>query len=101
MGPNYVQCGSGFCRNFDLKKHMRKLHEAGGRGTRYHNQSNSVSSNTTISHNSTTTTEAWQTTSVSSLHQSTLNTIRSEYASPFLLSTSGPRIDTPFIAKVF
>ena len=26
-------CGKGFCRNFDLKKHMRKLHEAGGTGS--------------------------------------------------------------------
>ncbi|KAK9751906.1 hypothetical protein QE152_g4726 [Popillia japonica] len=23
-------CGKGFCRNFDLKKHMRKLHESNG-----------------------------------------------------------------------
>ncbi len=84
---------------------MRKLHEAGGRGARFHSQSNHVSSNTTISNNAlaTTTTAAWQTAaSVSSLHQSTLNTLRSEYASPFLLSTAGQRMDgAPFIAKVF
>lgn len=22
-------CGKGFCRNFDLKKHIRKLHDSG------------------------------------------------------------------------
>lgn len=82
---------------------MRKLHEAGGRASRFHSQSTNVSSNTTISNSTlaTTTTAAWQTASVSSLHQSTLNTIRSEYASPFLLSTGGQRMDAPFIAKVF
>lgn len=92
----------GFCRNFDLKKHMRKLHEAGGRSARFHSQSTNVSSNTTISNSTlaTTTTAAWQTASVSSLHHSTLNTLRSEY-SPFLLSTGGQRMDSPFIAKVF
>jgi uncharacterized Zn-finger protein len=26
-------CGKGFCRNFDLKKHMRKLHETSGTGS--------------------------------------------------------------------
>ncbi|XP_037033976.1 fez family zinc finger protein erm-like isoform X2 [Bradysia coprophila] len=98
-------CAKGFCRNFDLKKHMRKLHEAGGRSARFHSQSTHVSSNTTISNSTlattTTAAAAWQTASVSSLHQSTLNTIRSEYASPFLLSTAGQRMDAPFIAKVF
>ncbi len=79
----------------DGTTHNRNNHHQQNRSDHLPSSVSSVNLMTT-----TTTTTAWHATA--SLHQSGLSNIRSEYASPFMIRTSGQRIvDTPFIAKVF
>lgn len=115
-------CGKGFCRNFDLKKHMRKLHETvtGRRLISENHHSvllrNSLSgTKKDVLDRPTTRKSIWQANAVSNLQHSTstshtLRDPQSEYRSslPFMLSTTlvtnshRQRIDpNPIIGKAF
>lgn len=83
-------CSKGFCRNFDLKKHMRKLHDIHGSSRAERQLSAQSSINSTV----------WR--QPSALHHNLdISSGRNEYGSSFIIPTSAPRMDAPFIAKVF
>lgn len=108
-------CAKGFCRNFDLKKHVRKLHEASssrnralaahhslranGRAGRSPSSSSSTIS-TTAAHTTATQESIWQATAVSSLTTSPMrsslvggasgdrNSPNGDYHLPFMMPSS-------------
>lgn len=82
-------CSKGFCRNFDLKKHMRKLHDIHGssRGERQLSAQSSINS------------AVWRPPVLH--HNEDIISGRNEYGGSFIVPTPAPRIDAPFIAKVF
>lgn len=125
--PQCKICAKGFCRNFDLKKHMRKLHDiqtSSGRSRRNQNSnSNNNNNNSSTSNNGNNGNSSFSQTSLSpsstsshhivslnhhmhpftSLQQQQHQRITAgDYASSFMMPTSRQRIDSsPFIAKVF
>lgn len=104
-------CSKGFCRNFDLKKHMRKLHDIHTSSSRSRrNQAAQVASN----NSSTTPSSTTSSSSVPSTHplvnlnhpftslQHQHQRLTGDYSSSFIMPTARQRLESaPFIAKVF
>jgi len=128
--PQCKICAKGFCRNFDLKKHMRKLHDIHTSSSRSRKNQNSSSTNNNNNNNSNSNNGGSSypqtslplsppsTSSSSSHHIVGLNhhmhpftslqqqqhqrITAGDYASSFMMPTARQRIDSsPFIAKVF
>lgn len=72
-------CAKGFCRNFDLKKHMRKLHDihsTSSRSRKNNNNNNHNSSNNSNNNNSNNTSFAHHSTTINNT-ASDLTTVHS------------------------
>lgn len=124
-------CAKGFCRNFDLKKHMRKLHDIHTSSSRRKNQNNNNNNNNTSASNNNNNATAF-THSSSQSHSASIQLSPSsaaashhivnlnhhhhhshhpfasslqqqrDYASSFMMPSARQRLETaPFIAKVF
>lgn len=109
-------CAKGFCRNFDLKKHMRKLHDihsTSSRARRNQNNNNNNANNSSFGSNpihppSQPLQLSPSTHPIVNLNHHPFTSLQqhqritSDYTSSFMMPSARQRLDSaPFIAKVF